>query len=220
MEMKKIKVLLVDDHAILLEGMHLILQQQQDIEIIGKTNNGQDAVKFCEEKSPPLVIMDIKMKGINGIEATKQILAVNENIKVIALSDYDDLVYVKSMLQAGASGYLPKENSSEELVDAIYKVMNGGVYISREIEKAVVDDWKQNPQPSEQTQRKELSPRELQVLKLTAKGFYPKGIASELNISEKTVGAHRRKLMEKLGIYSVADLTKYAIRNGIISPED
>lgn len=216
----KIKVLLVDDHKIILDGLRLILSQEESIEVVGETSNGEEAIRLSKEKTPHVVVMDIGIKGINGIEATRQIREMDNNVKIIALSVNAELVYVKSMLRAGASGYVQKESSGAELVEAIQNVMKGRKYLSKEITSVLADDLAQNSRHSEESKPLKLSPREFQVLRLIAKGFNSKEIAAELNIAEKTVGAHRRNIMDKLKLFSVADLTKYAIREGIILPEE
>ena len=216
----KTKVLLVDDHKIILDGLRLILAQQEDIEVIGETDNGEQAIKLCREKSPHIVVMDIGIKGINGIEATRQIREMDNNVKIIALSVMAEMVYVKSMFRAGASGYVQKESSGAELVEAIRDVMKGKKYLSKDISSALADDLARNFQEPEKSKPSRLSSRELEVLKLIARGFNSKTIALELGIAEKTVGAHRRKVMEKLQLFSVADLTRYAMREGFITPEE
>jgi len=217
----KIKVLLVEDHTIISSGVHALLEHQADIEVVGEAANGREAVDLATRLSPEVVIMDVVLRGskISGLQATKQIADLNKGIKVIALSVMEDLAYVKSMLSAGASGYLFKGCSTEELLEAIHAVLQGEVYFSEGARRVVEQDYVnlvQNPLKS----HKELTDRETEILRMTALGKNAKEIADDLEISRKTVDVHKRKIMEKLDLWSVAELTKYALREGIILEDE
>ena len=216
----KTKVLLVDNHQILIDSLRLLIEQQSDLEVAGEAKDGLEAITLAKKLSPQVIIMDIKMPGLNGIEASKEILAANPGIKIIALSVSDDIAYVRNMLSAGAYGYLLKESSGEELIVAIHNVANGDRYVSREINSVILKDYQQNLKKRDKVSNSPLSSREIEVLKLLAKGLNSKEIGAKLDISVKTVDAHRRKIMEKLHISSVAGLTRYAIRSGLVSLDE
>jgi DNA-binding NarL/FixJ family response regulator len=212
-----IRILLADDHQILREGLAVILQKQPGFEVAGQAADGRTAVKLALELRPHLVVMDIGLPGLNGIEATRQILAEVPGVKVIALSMHSDRAFVKGMLQAGASGYLLKYSASQELIRAIEAVMAGRVYLSPDIASIVVEDYK-HPAP-DSSAFSVLTPKEREVLQLFAEGQITRQIAAALNVSVKTVEAYRRQIMEKLHCDSFADLIKYAIREGLTSLE-
>ena len=216
----KTKVLLVDNHQILIDSLRLLIEQQSDLEVAGEAKDGLEAITLAKKLSPQVIIMDIKMPGLNGIEASKEILAANPGIKIIALSVSDDIAYVRNMLSAGAYGYLLKESSGEELIVAIHNGANGDRYVSREINSVILKDYQQNLKKRDKVSNSPLSSREIEVLKLLAKGLNSKEIGAKLDISVKTVDAHRRKIMEKLHISSVAGLTRYAIRSGLVSLDE
>lgn len=216
----KTNILLVDNHQILIDSLRLLIQQHPDLEVAGEANDGRSAVEMSKKLSPHVIVMDIKMPDFNGIEATKQILVDNPEIKIIALSVSDDIVYIREMMAAGALGYLLKESSGDELVDAIITVAGGERYVSKAINSVILDDYQQNLNRSDKPSPQPLSAREIEIVKLLALGFNSKKIAAELNIAVKTVDAHRRNTMDKLNIFNLAGLTKYAIRNGLISLND
>lgn len=218
----KIKVLLVEDHTIISSGLHAILEPQADIEVVGKTVNGREAVELAARLSPAVVIMDVVLRGseISGIEATRQIAELNKDVKVIALSVMEDLAYVKSMLAAGASGYLFKGCSTEELLEAIHAVLQGEVYFSEGARRVVEQDYVNLVQNPLKSHKGELTDREIEILKFVALGKNAKEIADRLDISRKTVDVHKRKIMEKQNLWSVAELTKYALREGIILEDE
>jgi two-component system, NarL family, response regulator NreC len=210
-----IRILLADDHRILREGLISLLEKQPGLKVVGEAEDGRSTVRLTREVLPDIVVMDIKMPGLNGIEATRQILAENPAIKVIALSMHPDKHFVKAMLLAGASGYLLKYSASQELIKAIELVMAGQIYLSPQIVGVVVEDFKM---PGADTSVfAVLTPREREVLQLFAEGKSPREIAASLYLSLKTVEAYRRQIMEKLGFKSFADLVKYAIREGLAS---
>jgi two-component system response regulator NreC len=216
-----IKVILADDHQIVRHGLRSLLSKEPDIEVVGEADNGRAVVRLVQELSPQVVIMDISMPDLNGIEATRQILNDFSGVKVIALSMHSDSLFVLNMFKAGASGYLLKDCALEELVKAVRTVMNRKVYLSPSISDIVVKDfvigW--SPEDSSSSAYSILTAREREVLQLMAEGKTTNQIAESLCISVKTVEAHRKQLMTKLDIHSVAELTKYAIRQGLTTLE-
>ena len=216
-----IRVLIADDHKIMLAGLRSILEKQTDFEVVGEADNGRKAVQMAQEKKPDVVVMDVSMPDLNGIEATKQIIESLPETRVIALSMHSDKRFVMGMLRAGASGYLLKDCASQELANAIDQVARGKKYLSPEITGVVIDDFLLGRGSSEEvaTAASQLSPREREVLQLIAEGWSTKQIASHLYVSIKTIETHRRQIMKKLDLHSIADLTKYAIREGLTSIE-
>ena len=214
-----IKVLLVDDHAIIREGLRSLLEKQPEMEVIADTDDGRKARELVRELSPEIVIMDITMPGLNGIEATRQITAEFPDVKVIALSIHSKRRYVADMLSAGATGYILKECLFDELVQAIKAVAAGGRYLSPRITDLVVSDYIKRLSTSADSPLEALKSRQREVLQLVAEGKSTKQIALELHVSTKTVEANRRQIMDKLDIHSIAELTKYAVREGLTTIE-
>jgi DNA-binding NarL/FixJ family response regulator len=209
------RVLLVDDHAIIRQGLCSLLEKQPDIEVVGAAEDGQKAMELVRELKPDIVIMDISMPNLNGIDAARKITGEPGNVKVIALSIHSSRRFVTEMLKAGASGYILKECLFDELLEAIRIVLSGGVYLSPKITGVVVDDYVKRLSGEYRPEAPDLSPREREVLQLLAEGKSTKQIALPLHISAKTVESNRRNIMDKLGIHSVAELTKYAVREGL-----
>jgi DNA-binding NarL/FixJ family response regulator len=215
-----IRVLIADDHKIMLAGLRSILEKQTDFEVVGEADNGRKAVQMAQEKKPDVVVMDVSMPDLNGIEATKQIIESLPETRVIALSMHSDKRFVMGMLRAGASGYLLKDCASQELANAIVQVAGGKKYLSPEITGVVINDFLLGDSSEEVAiAASQLSPREREVLQLIAEGWSTKQIASHLYVSIKTIETHRRQIMKKLDLHSIADLTKYAIREGLTSVE-
>jgi DNA-binding NarL/FixJ family response regulator len=213
----QIKVLLVDDHGMIRSGLRALLSHEADLTVAGEAEDGRTAVKKASELSPDVVVMDLRMPDLNGIEATRQIHAVNPGIKIVALSANSDRRSVTEMLRAGAQGYVLKAAAFEELVAAIRAVMGGEIYLSPSITGVDVADFKNNGAAEKGTAFADLSAREREVLQLIAEGKATKEVAAALHVSIKTAETHRRNVMEKLKLDSVAELTKYAIREGITS---
>ncbi|MEE8478558.1 MAG: response regulator transcription factor [Candidatus Neomarinimicrobiota bacterium] len=212
-----ISVILVDDHIIMRDGLRGLLKAESDIEVVGEADNGRQAVKISLEKNPEIVIMDIAMSDMNGIEATRQIKAENPKIKVITLSMHSERQMVIGSLKAGASGYLLKDSTSTELVEAIRTVYRGRKYISQKISDIVLEEISEVKKDSEGKDVDKLTSRENEILQLIAEGNSTKRIAKVLFISPKTVESHRANIMEKLDVHNLPELTKYAIRAGLTS---
>lgn len=210
-----IRVLIADDHAIIRDGLVALLEKNKEIEVVGQAENGRRAVHLARKIQPDLVVMDVSMPDLNGIEATRQVLAENPDMKVIALSMHSDKRFVMGMLQAGAAGYLLKDCAAEELTTAITAVAAGKKYLSPDITGFVIDDCLVHPEDSHTCAATLLSNREREVLQLIAEGNSTRETADILFVSIKTIETHRRQIMKKLDIHSVADLTKYAIREGL-----
>jgi DNA-binding NarL/FixJ family response regulator len=210
-----IKVVLADDHQIVRLGLRSLLSLEPDMEVVGEADNGRAVLRLVQDLSPDIVIMDISMPDMNGIEATRQVLAESPGVKVIALSMHSDSLFVLNMFKAGASGYLLKDCALEELVKAIRTVVSRKAYISPSISDTVIKDFISGWASPDSTAYSVLTPREREVLQLMSEGRSTVQIAESLCVSVKTVEAHRKQLMTKLDIHNVAELTKYAIRQGL-----
>ena len=215
-----ISIILTDNHAIMRDGLRHLLDGESDIKIVGEADNGRQAVKIALEKKPDIVIMDIAMQEMNGIEATRQIIEGNPDIKVIVLSMHSERQIVIGSFRAGASGYLLKDSSSTELVDAIRTVHFGRKYLSQQISDIVLQEISDVKKDSEEIGVDLLTKRENEILQLIAEGNTTKHIAEVLFISPKTVESHRANIMEKLDIHNLPELTKYAIRAGLTSLDE
>ena len=211
----KIKVLLADDHQILREGLRAMLEKEYNMEVLGEAADGREALRLIREKTPDVIVMDITMPGLNGVEATRQIRTEFPQIKVVALSMHDDKRFVLNMLKAGASGYLLKDGGFKEVVKAINAVMANKTYLSPDITDVVLTDYLKNLKLQEVSVFALLSPREREVLQLIAEGKTTLQIADVMHVSAKTIETHRHHIMQKLQITSIAELTKYAIREGL-----
>jgi DNA-binding NarL/FixJ family response regulator len=210
--MKRIRILLADDHAVVRQGFKMILAEQPDMEIAGEAANGREAVELAEKIKPDVVVMDVAMPELNGIEATRRLAASAPHIRVLALSMHKDSVYVREILRAGARGYLLKDSVADDLVAAVRAVAGGEGYLSPAISNAVLDDYRKHvTNPIDL-----LSSREREVLQMLAEGKTNKEIAVTLNLSVYTVEAHRGRIMEKLNVHSINELVRFAVRNGLI----
>ena len=212
----KTRILLVDDHKILRDGICSLLKEYDDMEVVGEAADGRTAIRLVEELSPDVVIMDISMPDVNGIDATRKIISDRPKVKIIALSMHYDKQFISEIFKAGASGYLIKDSAFDELEHAVRVVMDGKTYINPQIASLVVESLVTQSTPSAQALSL-LTQREREVLQLIAEGKSTKQIARDLNVSTKTVESHRRQVMAKLNIRNVAELTKYAIREGLTS---
>ncbi len=214
--MRSIRVLLVDDHALVREGIRSLLQLYEDIEVVGEAGDGREAIQKTRELEPDIVVMDISMPSMGGVEATRQILKEKPAAKIVVLSRYDNLSYARSLLEAGALGYVPKKAVSTELAAAIRAVYNGDVFLHPSIAKGVAKDYVQLIRSEHKTEPYErLTDREKEILKLLAEGYSSHQIAERLYLTAKTVLNYRKNIMEKLSVENPAQLIKYAIKIGL-----
>ena len=209
---RKLRILLADDHAVVRQGFRRILESQPDMEIIGEAGNGREAVDLAEKLTPDLIVMDVAMPELNGIEATRRLKESSPRTRVLALSMHKDAVYVREILRAGAQGYLLKDAIDADLVAAVRSVAKGEGYLSPGVANAVLTDYRQHVTDPIDL----LSSREREVLQLIAEGKTNKEIASLLNLSVYTVDAHRGRIMEKLNLHSTGELVRFAVRKGLI----
>jgi DNA-binding NarL/FixJ family response regulator len=215
-----ITVLLADDHAVVRDGLRMVLEAQSGLEVVGEAGNGRDAVREVARLQPDVVVMDIAMPELNGIEATRMISSTGPHSKVIILSMHSDAEYVFRALQAGANGYLVKESVGSEVVDAIRSVHRGHRYLSQSISETVLEDYvRRREAPAEEDLLLKLSTREREVLQLIVEGRTTVEIAEIASLSPKTVGTYRSRLMRKLQITSVPELVKFAIKHGLTALE-
>jgi two-component system response regulator NreC len=212
-----IKIVLVDDHEIVRAGLRMLLGSHTDIEIIGEAENGQQALQLCQKNPPDVVIMDITMPGLSGLEVTRQIKQQCPNTAVLALTIHEGEQYFFEMLNAGASGYVPKRAAPTDLVAAIRAVYAGEVYLHPSVAKTLVNDYLQRVTMGwERASYDGLTDREQQVLKMIAEGMMNKEIAEKLSISVRTVERHRENIMAKLNLHTRAELVRYAVDKGLI----
>ena len=216
--MKRITILLADDHQIVREGFRSLLEHERDIEVVGEAQNGRQAVQLTRKLRPAVVVMDIAMPLLNGLEATRQIRKEFPDTRVLILSAHGDDAYVEQVTALGAAGFLLKETSSDVLAKAIREVQKGNTFFSPAISRRVLDRSQRLAAPSGSSKQcgNRLSSREVEVLQLIAEGKSNKQVAAELGVSFKTVDKHREHLMSKLDIHDIAGLTRYAIAEGII----
>jgi len=212
MSAKKIRIMLADDHSVVRQGFRRILEAQDDMEIVGEASNGREAVQMATELKPDLVVMDVAMPELNGIEATRRLTGASEKTRVLALSMHKDAVYVREILRAGARGYLLKDAFDSDLVAAVRAVARGEGYLSPAVSDAVLADYRQHVTDPVDL----LTSREREVLQLIAEGKTNKEIAGSLNLSVYTVDAHRGRIMEKLNLHSTGELVRFAVRKGLV----
>jgi len=211
----KLRILLADDHQMFIESLRIMLEREPGVEVVGVTGNGLDVFRLAKQLKPDIVCMDIGMPGMNGIEATRRLIAACPDTKVIGLSALSDQRYVIEMLEAGASGYVTKAEACDELLRAIRSIRQGRKYVCVDVAATLTDALIEKSDKLETTAAPRLGPRERQVLQLIAEGYTSVQIATNLHIAAATVDVHRRNIMRKLNLHGVAELTKYAIRNGI-----
>jgi two-component system, NarL family, response regulator NreC len=213
-----IRILIADDHGIVRKGLRLQLEQNKKFEVVGEASDGREAVRMAEELSPDIVIMDIAMPNLNGIQATTQIVKKNPQVGVIMLSMYSDETYLTRTLAAGAKGYLLKDSADEDLYHAVETVAQGKPFFSPAIANTLLEDYmRQLQQRGLQDSYDLLTEREKEILQLLAEGRSNKDVAALLNLSINTVETHRTRIMQKLGLHSTADIVLYAVRKRIIS---
>ena len=209
------QILIVDDHRLLRDGLRSMLEAEPDFEVVGEAETGRDAIRLSKELSPEVILMDIGMRDLNGIEATRQITSMYPEIRVVALSTHSDKRYVIGMLDAGAGGYVLKDSAYDDVALAIRSVISGKTYLSPDIAGVVVEHSLGDR--SGGVIAAELTPREREVVQLIAEGLNAAQIGERLHVSTSTVDSHRKNSMSKLGVSSIAELTKYAIRTGLSS---
>jgi len=212
----RIKVLLVDDHTILREGIRALLSGEPDIDVVGEASDGLEALDKVPELEPHVVIMDLVMPRMNGLEATRQISARYPDVRILILSMYDDDDYVREVIQAGASGYVLKRVATDDLVRAIHEVYKGSSFLYPPI-AAKLMDYVRKGHPADAVESEDLTVREREILRLIAEGNTNQGIATVLGLSRKTVESHRANIMRKLDVHDVTELVKYALRKGLIT---
>lgn len=208
------RILLVDDHRVVLEGLRSLLEQESDLEVVGLAENGRSAISMVDQLRPDVVVIDIAMQDLNGMDAAAQIIRNHPKTKVVALSTHTGGKYVRSMLDAGAHAYVTKETATSELLRAIRAVRTGRKYLSSDITDTVIDSYVSR-EIEDDSAMSVLGGREREVLQLIAEGLTSGEIAERLHISTNTVDTHRRNIMKKLDLHSVAELTKYAVREGL-----
>jgi len=211
-----IRLLLVDDHAVVRTGLRMLLENEEDIEIVGEAGTGQSALQMVERLQPDMVLMDIGLPDMTGIEVTRQVKQQWPQVAIVALTIHEDEEYFFQMLQAGANGYVPKRAAPEELLTALRTAADGGVYLYPSLARLLVRDYLSGDREAAPAGIDGLTDREQEVLAHLAEGASNQEIADTLNISPKTVARHRENLMRKLNLHSRSELVKYAIRKGII----
>ncbi len=217
--MKKIRVLIAEDHTIVRQGLCALLRSEPDIEVVGEASDGSEAVEMAERLNPDIILMDIGMRTLNGLDATRKIKKTLPHIRILVLTMYDNEEWIFQILKAGATGYLIKDSAMTDLISAIRAVYRGDSYLSPSISRKVIDDYIRRAEGGEKTSAADLlSGREREILQLIAEGNSIPKVASLLCISKKTVEAHKNHIMEKLGIHDKVGLIKYAIRKGLTNP--
>jgi two-component system, NarL family, response regulator NreC len=211
----KIKVFLVDDHPVVREGVRSCLRKYEQVEVVGEAANGHEAIDRAKEFAPDIILMDVTMPGMNGLEATKCLKAVCPQCHVLIFTVHEKREFVREMIQSGARGYIRKNTSPMELVSAIERIHRGETFFMPDVAQAFFDDYVLNGGRVEET--RELSEREKQVLKLIVSGLANKEMADRLSLSVRTVEKHRQKIMQKLGIHKATELVKFAITRGLVS---
>jgi DNA-binding NarL/FixJ family response regulator len=209
---RKTRILLADDHAVVRQGFARIMQGEADLEVVGEASDGREAVQKAVELKPDIVIMDVSMPELNGIEATRRLQKDHPRIRVLALSMHKDNVFVREILRAGAAGYLLKDAIDQELLTAVRAVASGEGYLSPSVSEAVLTDYRKHVTDPIDL----LSSREREILQMLAEGKTNKEVAQVLNISVYTVDAHRGRIMEKLNLHSIGEMVRFAMRNGLI----
>jgi len=213
--MSKIRIVLADDHDVVRAGIRGVLERQKETEVVGEASDGREAVALARSLKPDIIVMDIAMPELNGLEATRQIVAADIGVKVLILSMHSSRQFVSEVLKAGAAGYLLKNGALREMAPAITAVTAGKVYLSPGVAEVVVEDYVRHVPATGQVAFNTLSAREREVLQLLAEGKTSKEIANSLSLSVKTIESHRAQIMVKLGIHTVAELTKFAVREGL-----
>lgn len=216
--MEKIKIIVVDDHSFIIDGIKAMLGSEPDIEIIGSGSNGKEAIELNRKLSPDVIVMDISMPEMNGIDATKEIKSHNKKVQILALTQHEDSEYIFQFFKAGGEGYLLKNSKKEEFIEAIRTLMTGNHYFSKKISHLMINGFlsARNPDTSDKKDKIPLTRREVQIIRLISNDLSNQEIADELNLSLRTVETHRRNIMQKLNVKSVVALVRYAIQHNMI----
>jgi DNA-binding NarL/FixJ family response regulator len=212
--MNPIRILLADDHTVVRQGFHAILARQSDMVIVGEAGNGREVLTLAQQTSPDLIVMDVAMPELNGIEAARRLTNLLPSVRILALSMHKDSIYVREMLKAGARGYLLKDSGEQDLLNAVRVLAKGGEYISPAVQTALMSPT--SGKFGGMTPLDQLTSREREVLQLIAEGKTNKEVATLLSISIFTVDAHRGRIMEKLNVHNVNELVRFAVRNGLV----
>ena len=216
---KRIKVMLADDHAVVRDGLRLVLESRDDMTVVGDVANGREAVDTAPQLNPDVLVMDISMPELNGIEATRQIKAQSKHIQVLILSMHATSEHIYQALQAGAIGYLLKDSAGKEVVEAVLSAARGERYLSKRIAETMLNDYIQRREPPRESPIERLSTREREVLQFVVEGHTSIEIGEALHLSPKTIDSYRSRLMAKLEIRDIPNLVRFAIAHGITSPE-
>jgi len=214
--MNEIRIVIVDDHDIIIDGLKSMLNGHPGYSVVDTAKNGQEAVELCEKIEPDVIIMDISMPVLNGIEATKKIISIIPSVKILALTQHDSNEYILQMFKAGAKGYLLKNSKKTELIEAIDNLVAGSTYFSKKISDVMVESFIHHDERKDEINEVVLTNREKEIIKLIASDKNNNQIADELHISLRTVETHRRNIMQKLEVNSVVALVRYAIKNGLV----
>ncbi len=211
---RKLRIVLADDHAVVREGLRALIERQADMEVVGEAADGRAAIEVAEREQPDVVVMDLTMPVLNGTKAAKELMWRNPGMKVLALTVHEERSYLRELLDAGASGYLLKRVAAEELVHAIRRVAEGGVYLDGRLMPDVLDRFFRLPGRDDSGETKKLTPREEEVFRLIAHGHSNKEIAGQLSVSVKTIETHKARALDKLGINNRAGIVRYALQQG------
>lgn len=218
--MPPIRLILADDHQMVRAGLRMLLQTQADMEIVAEASSGQEAIELACRHEPDIVLMDVTMPDVNGMEATRELKGRCPKVRILALTIHEEEDYLFQMLEAGASGYIPKRAAPEDLIQAIHSVYRGEVFLHSSVASALVQDFLHRGEAPEEEELAALTPRELEVLIWIARGLTNKEIGERLGISPKTVAHHRDNVCKKLNLSNRAEMTRYAIRKGLIDLTD
>jgi two-component system, NarL family, response regulator NreC len=210
----RLRIVLADDHAIVREGLRALIERQPDMEVVGEASDGRAAIEVTERLQPDVVVMDLSMPVLNGTRAAKELIGRNPDLKILALTVHEERSYLRELLEAGASGYLLKRVAADELVHAIRRVAEGGVYVDGKLIPDVLDRVFRAPGKEGKAEGRALTPREDEVMRLIARGYSNKEIAGQLSVSVKTVETHKARATEKLGIHNRAGIVRYAMQQG------
>jgi len=215
---RTLRIVLADDHAIVREGLKALIDRQPDMEVVGEAGDGRAAIDVTERLKPDVAVMDLSMPILNGTRAAKELMWRNPDLKILALTVHEERSYLRELLEAGAAGYLLKRVAAEELVHAIRRVAEGGVYVDGRLIPDVLERFFKTPGKEGKAEGRALTPREEEVMRLIARGYSNKEIAAQLDLSVNTVAVHRANIMNALGVHKTAELVVYALQHGLVNP--